>query len=62
MADVFSRRNALLGWLVWKVAKRRLLGQLSPERAPRRIRLGLVALAAAVPVALAAWMRRRRST
>ncbi len=60
MADVFSRRNALLGWLVWSLAKRRLRRRLHAEgAAPRRRRVLRAASAVAVLAALAAvWARR----
>jgi hypothetical protein len=60
MADVFSRRNALLGWLVWKLAKRRLKQKLRPDGEPVRRRGALRGVAAvAVLAGLAAvWSKR----
>ena len=60
MADVFSRRNALLGWLVWKLAKRRLRQKLRPDGEPVRRRGALRGVAAvAVLAGLAAvWAKR----
>jgi hypothetical protein len=60
MADVFSRRNALLGWVVWNLAKRRLRQKLRPDGAPTRRRGALRAVAAvAVLAGLAAvWAKR----
>ncbi len=59
MTDVFSRRNALIGWVVWKVAKRRLLRRVRSDG--RRRRIGLVAAVAALVVVAVAWARRSRT-
>jgi hypothetical protein len=60
VADVFSRRNALLGWMVWKLAKRRLHQKLRPGGEPVRRRSVLRGVAAvAVLAGLAAvWAKR----
>jgi hypothetical protein len=60
MADVFSRRNALLGWLAWKVVKRRLRVPVGAAAgASRRARsTRLVAAIATLAVLVAAGVRR----
>jgi hypothetical protein len=60
MADVVSRRYALLGWAVWKLAKRRLKQKLRPEgEAPRRRKaLRGVAAVAALAALAAVWSKR----
>jgi hypothetical protein len=60
MEDVFSRRNALLGWLVWKLAKRRLRQKLRPEgeSARRRGALRGVAVVAVLAGLAAVWAKR----
>jgi len=58
MADVFSRRNAFLGWLAWTLAKHQLRRAPS-ERPPKRRRFLRAVTAIAVLAALAAvWARR----
>ncbi len=60
---MFSRRNAFLGWLVWKLAKRRLsrrVGQAATTTSPRR-RFGRLATIAAGLVAVVAAVRKRAS-
>jgi hypothetical protein len=60
MADVFSRRNALVGWVVWSVAKRRLRARVRGEKGAPRRRVLRAATAVAVLAALAAvWAKRR---
>ena len=62
MADVLSRRNALLGWVVWNLAKRRLRKKLRAEGdAPRRRRL-LRGIAAVAVLAALAGVLAKRST
>ena len=62
MADVFSRRNALIGWLVWSMAKRRLRKRLRRDgEAPRRRPLLRGVTVVAVLAALAAVWATRRS-
>jgi hypothetical protein len=60
MADIFSRRNAMLGWLVWKLAKRRLRQKLRPEGEPTRRRSALrgVAVVAVLAGLAAVWGKR----
>jgi hypothetical protein len=55
-----SRRYALLGWAVWKLAKRRLRQKLRAEgEAPRRRRaLRGVAAVAALAALAAVWSKR----
>jgi len=58
---IFTKRNALLGWLVYRLARRNLEYRL--ERAVRRHprRRGLLAgvgLAAGAAAAVALWVRR----
>jgi hypothetical protein len=64
VADVFSRRNALLGWLVWSMAKRRLRKRLQRNgEAPRRRTLLRGVTVVAVLAALAAvWAKRSSDT
>ena len=64
MADDFSRRYALLGWAVWRLAKRRLRKKLrADDEAPPRRRLLRGVVAVAVLAALAAvWARRSTHT
>ena len=60
MTDVLSRRYALLGWAVWRLAKRRLRQKLRPDDvAPRRRRMlrGVAAVAALAALA-AVWSKR----
>ena len=59
---MFNRRNALLGWVVWKLAKRRLRQRLGgDEAAPQRRRVLRVATVVAVLATLAAlWSKRAR--
>ena len=60
MPDALSRRYALLGWVVWRLAKRRLRAKLRPDdKAPRRRRMlrGVVAVAALAALA-AVWSKR----
>ena len=62
MAEPFSRRYALLGWVVWRMAQRRLRKKLRGEGdAPRRRRFlrGIVAVAALAALARAAAKRAR---
>ena len=64
MTDVLSRRYALLGWAVWRLAKRRLRKQLraGEEALPRRRLLrGVVAVAALAALA-AVWAKRSADT
>jgi hypothetical protein len=60
VADVFSRRNALLGWLVWKLAKRRLRQRLRADGEPARRRRSLRgnAVVAVLAGLAAVWARR----
>lgn len=64
MPDVLSRRYALLGWAVWRLAKRRLRQKLHAEdEAPRRRRLMRSVAAVAALAALAAvWSKRSSHT
>ena len=60
MAEPFSRRYALLGWVVWRMAQRRLRKKLRGEGdAPHRRRFlrGILAIAALAAVARAATKR-----
>ena len=62
MPDMFSRRNAMLGWAMWSLAKWRL--RRAPRKEPRR-RRGILRVAVALAVfgALAAvWAKRSRGT
>jgi hypothetical protein len=60
VGDALSRRYALLGWLVWKLARRRLRRKLR-DGAPARGTLLRGVGAVAVLAALAAvWSRRGR--
>jgi hypothetical protein len=64
VADVLSRRYALLGWAVWKLARRRLRRKLRPEGAPpgRRTLLRGVGAVAALAALAAVWSRRSHGT
>ena len=60
MAEPFSRRYALLGWVVWRMAQRRMRKKLRGEGgAPHRRRFlrGIVAIAALAAIARAAAKR-----
>jgi hypothetical protein len=62
--DVLSRRYALLGWAVWKLAKRRLRKKLHAEGdVPRRATAlrGVVAVAALAALA-AVWSKRSHAS
>jgi hypothetical protein len=60
MADVFSRRHAMLGWLVWNLAKRRLRRKLRPEgeQVRRRGALRGVVVVAVLAGLAAVWAKR----
>jgi hypothetical protein len=64
MADMHSRRNALVGWLVWTLAKRKLLGARVPEPPPehtwRRRILRTVTAVAVLALIGFVWARRPR--
>ncbi len=54
-----DRRYAVLGWVVWRLAKRRLRQKLRPDGAPPRGRVVRAVAAVAVLAALAAvWAKR----
>ncbi len=60
MAEPFSRRYALLGWVVWRMAHRRMRKKLRGEGAAphrRRFLRGILAVAALAAVARAAGKR-----
>ena len=60
MAKVASRRNALIGWTLWTLAKRRLR-QMPREKPRRGRRIIRSVVAIAVMAALAAlWTQRSR--
>jgi hypothetical protein len=57
---IFTKRNALLGWIVYRVARRRLEHKVEAVTGHKR-RRGLLAglgLAAGAMAALAFWARR----
>jgi hypothetical protein len=61
--QIFTKRNALLGWIVYRVARRRLEQKAEAVTGHRRRRgllagLGLAAGAAAAAAAVALWARR----
>ena len=61
MAQPFNRRYALLGWVVWRMAQRRLRKKLRGDgEVPRRRRLlrGVLAVAALAAVARVAAKQR----
>ena len=64
MTDVLSRRYALLGWAVWRLAKRRLRKKLrvDDESPPRRRMLRGVAAVAALAALAAVWAKRSTHT
>jgi hypothetical protein len=58
--QIFTKRNALLGWIVYRVARRRLEQKAEAVTGHRR-RRGLLAglgLAAGAAAAVALWARR----
>ena len=58
---IFTKRNALLGWLVYRLARRNLEPRLERAVGGRPRRRGLLAgigLAAGAAVAVALWVRR----
>ncbi len=60
MAEPFNRRYALLGWVVWRMAQRRLRKKLRGDgELPRRRRVlrGVLAVAALVALARVAAKR-----
>ena len=62
MAQPFNRRYALLGWVVWRMAQRRLRKKIRGEgEAPRRRRFlrGVLAVAALAALARVAARRAR---
>jgi hypothetical protein len=64
MSDMLSRRNALVGWAVWTLAKRRLLGAraVEPSRPSWRRRLLRTATAVAVLALIGVvWARHSRT-
>jgi hypothetical protein len=58
--DVLSRRYALLGWAVWRLARRRLRKKLhaDDELPRRRVLLRGVAAVAALAALAAVWSKR----
>ena len=61
MSNVFSRRNAFLGWAVWTLAKRRLRKRLRADgKAPRRRLLRGATAVAALAVLAAVWAKALR--
>jgi hypothetical protein len=59
---MFNRRNAFLGWVVWKLAKRRLRQRLgSEEGAQRRQRVFRIVTVVGVLATLAALWSKRSS-
>ena len=64
MPDVLNRRNALLGWLVWNLAKRRLrkATRRNPDAGPSWLKRTLRTATAVAALALlaAAWARSHR--
>lgn len=59
---MLNRRHALLGWVVWKLARRRLRKKLSPDGTSggRPLLRGVVAVAALAALA-AVWAKRSGS-
>ena len=58
---IFTKRNALLGWIVYRVARRRLEHRVESVTGGHKRRRGLLAglgLAAGAVAALAFWSRR----
>jgi len=58
---IFTKRNALLGWIVYRVARRRLEHRVESVNGGRKRRRGLLAgigLTAGAVAALAFWARR----
>jgi hypothetical protein len=61
---IFTKRNALLGWIVYHIARRRLEQKVESVGGHKR-RRGLIAgigLAAGAVAALAFWAARRGTT
>jgi hypothetical protein len=60
VSDVLSRRYALLGWAVWKLARRRLRRKLAADGAAprRRALIRSVAAVAALATLAAVWSKR----
>ena len=59
--QIFTKRNALLGWLVYRLARRKLEHRLEDVGGGHPRRRGLLAglgLAAGAAAAVALWMRR----
>ena len=62
---IFTKRNALLGWIVYRIARRRLENRVESVTGGHVRRRGLLAglgLAAGAMAALAFWARRGHGT
>jgi len=58
---IFTKRNAVLGWIVYLVARRRIEKRVESGHKVRNGILAGVGLAAGASAAAAFWMRRGRT-
>ena len=61
MSGIFTRRNALFGWIAWRIAKRTLKRRLARAEGSARTRALIVGAVAASAGAVSVLVLRRRS-